>query len=167
MSSCAQVYISKTTSNKALLSRGNNDLKFFLIRSDFQYRSLITWRESILARSDHAGFMSSCAVAKKSYYWVLTLSAVEAIFYTGLSIIAWRRSRLVIIIVIMLIFYGQASLALTWNTRLPDSQGYSFHSGKLSVDWNGKKSFLCLVSSGLELMTLTQRTIFLSVPIHG
>jgi hypothetical protein len=39
----------------------------------------------------------------------------------------------------------------------------SFHPGKLSVDWNGKKIFLCLVSSGLELMTLTQREIFLSV----
>ena len=35
--------------------------------------------------------------------------------------------------------------------------------------WIGtdKKVFLCLVSSGLELMTLTQRKIFLSVPIHG
>jgi hypothetical protein len=35
--------------------------------------------------------------------------------------------------------------------------------------WIGtdKKIFLCLVSSGLELMTLTQRKIFLSVPIHG
>jgi hypothetical protein len=33
----------------------------------------------------------------------------------------------------------------------------NFHSGKLSVDWNlgtDKKIFLCLVSSGLELMTL-------------
>ena len=30
-----------------------------------------------------------------------------------------------------------------------------------------KKMFLCLVSSGLELMTLTQRKIFLSVPVHG
>jgi hypothetical protein len=35
--------------------------------------------------------------------------------------------------------------------------------------WIGtdKKMFLCLVNSGLELMTLTQRKIFLSVPIHG
>ena len=30
-----------------------------------------------------------------------------------------------------------------------------------------KKIFLCLVSSRLELMTLTQRKIFLPVPIHG
>jgi hypothetical protein len=41
----------------------------------------------------------------------------------------------------------------------------SFHSGKLSVDWNGQDKFS--VSSGLELMTLTQRKIFLSVPIRG
>jgi hypothetical protein len=35
--------------------------------------------------------------------------------------------------------------------------------------WIGtdKNVFLCLVSSGLELMTLRQRKIFLSVPIHG
>jgi hypothetical protein len=30
-----------------------------------------------------------------------------------------------------------------------------------------KKIFLCLVGSGLELTTLTQRKIFLPVPIHG
>jgi hypothetical protein len=35
--------------------------------------------------------------------------------------------------------------------------------------WIGtdKNIFLCFVSSGLELMTLTQRKIVLSVPIHG
>ena len=46
---------------------------------------------------------------------------------------------------------------------------YCFHSGKLSVIGTDKKIFLCLLSSGLELMTLTQsqRKIFLSVPIHG
>jgi hypothetical protein len=40
---------------------------------------------------------------------------------------------------------------------------------KENYPWIGtdKKIFLCLVSSGLELMTLTQRKIFLSVPIHG
>jgi hypothetical protein len=41
----------------------------------------------------------------------------------------------------------------------------SFHSGKLSVDWNGQEN----VSLSCELWvgTLTQREIFLSVPIHG
>ena len=43
----------------------------------------------------------------------------------------------------------------------------NFHSEKLSVDWNGQENFLCLVSFGLELMTLTQRKIVFSVPIHG
>jgi hypothetical protein len=35
--------------------------------------------------------------------------------------------------------------------------------------WIGtdKKMFLCLLSSGLELMTLIQREMFLSVPING
>ena len=33
----------------------------------------------------------------------------------------------------------------------------SFHSGKLSVVGTDKKIFLCLASSGLQLMTLTQR----------
>ena len=40
------------------------------------------------------------------------------------------------------------------------TQGYSFSCGKLSMDWNGQENFLCLVSSGLDLMTLTQRKSF-------
>jgi hypothetical protein len=37
----------------------------------------------------------------------------------------------------------------------------NFYSGKLSLDWNGQESLS--FSSGLELMTLTQRKIFLSI----
>ena len=45
----------------------------------------------------------------------------------------------------------------------------TFHSRILSVDWIGtdKNIFLCLVRSGLELMTLTKRNIFLFLAIHG
>ena len=44
----------------------------------------------------------------------------------------------------------------------------NFHSGKLSVDWNGQENF----SLSCELWVgtndfKTQRKIFLSVPIHG
>ena len=43
----------------------------------------------------------------------------------------------------------------------------NFHSGKLSVDWNGQKNFLCVkvISSSPELTK--HRNIFLFVPIHG
>jgi hypothetical protein len=40
----------------------------------------------------------------------------------------------------------------------------SFHSGKLSVDWNGQEN-VKVISSNSELTR--QRKIFLSVPIHG
>ena len=55
------------------------------------------------------------------------------------------------------------------NIEIVNTFKATFHSRILSVDWIGtdKNIFLCLVRSGLELMTLTQRNIFLFLAIHG
>ena len=54
----------------------------------------------------------------------------------------------------ILFFCGIAPLAIVFDLRLVSTQE--------NYPWIGtdKKVFLCLVSSGLELMTLTQRKIF-------
>ena len=43
----------------------------------------------------------------------------------------------------------------------------NFHSGKLPVDWNGQESFSSSCEFWVGTNDLTQRTIFLPVPIHG
>jgi hypothetical protein len=61
-----------------------------------------------------------------------------------------------------------ATIRLKWKTLGASFHlKASFHSGNYPWIGTDKNIFLCLVSSGLELMTLTERKMFLPVPIHG